>query len=161
MRQVLALAALAVSLGACLAPPSQASRASDAARDLNLAARFGRMDIASELAANGAREAFLQRRAGWGRGVRVLDVEMAGLSMADEHHATVQVDIAWVRADEEQLRSTRIAQNWSDKDGGWQLVREKRMSGDVGLFGEPVTVITPERRDVHFEAKSLGTTPGE
>lgn len=148
--------ALVLGLGACFAPPSQAQRVTDAARDMNIAARFGRMDIAVEHAARGARRTFLERRADWGHNLRVLDVQLSGLSLKDPHHATVDVDISWERMDESQLRQTRVAQLWRDTDkGGWQLVREKRVAGDIGLFGEDVEVLRPEHHDMYFPSKTI------
>lgn len=148
-------ALLALSLlGGCFGPPSQAARVTDAARELNLATRFGNMDVAMGHTAKGAREAFLERRAAWGRQLRIVDVELAGLAMKDEMLATVQVDVAWVRVDEDTLRSTRVAQIWRD-DGGWRLVRETRVAGDIGLFGEPVSTDHRQRPDVHYPSRSI------
>jgi hypothetical protein len=44
---------------------------------------------------------------------------------------------------------------WRDNDGAWQLTREKRLAGDIGLFGEPVEVLRPVSRDVHFQSKTI------
>ena len=141
-------------LGGCMAPPSQAQRVTEVARELNMAARFGRMDVALSHTAKGAREAFLERRGQWGRRLRIVDVELAGLSLSEATKAKVQVDVAWVRVDESQLRNTRVAQVWKD-DGGWRLVREKRVAGDLGLFGEKVDVLRPASRDVHFPSRTI------
>ncbi len=138
----------------CMSPPSQAERVTDAARELNLATRFGRMDIALGHTAKGARGTFLERRNRWGKDVRIVDVELAGLSMQDKLKATIQVDVAWVRNNDATLRSTRLAQVWRD-DGGWQLVREQRLAGDMGLFGEQVTVDAPAPRDVQFPTRVI------
>jgi hypothetical protein len=153
MRLVLLATAAILALG-CVAPPTQATRATDAARELNLASRFGRMDIALGGTAPGARESFLERRVAWGKEVRIVDVELAGMAMKDELNAIIQVDIAWVRADDDTLRATRIAQTWRD-DGGWHLVREQRLAGDLGLFGERVQMTPVEQRDVQFPSKSI------
>jgi hypothetical protein len=150
----MALLAVALPLSACLAPQTPAARATDAARELNLAARFGRMDVAIGHTATGARAPFLERRSEWGKELRVLDVELAGLSMNDPRQALVLVDIAWMRMGEGALRTTRIAQTWRD-DEGWQLVREQRVAGDIGLFGEQVLVQRPEARDAHFPSKTI------
>jgi hypothetical protein len=144
----------ALALAACIAPQGPAQRATDAARELNIAARFGRMDIAAGHTASGARSRFIERRSEWGKELRVVDIELAGLSMADPHQALVLVDVAWVRMNEGALRSTRIAQTWRDDDG-WQLVREQRVAGDLGLFGERVQVVRPESQDVHFPSKTI------
>jgi hypothetical protein len=148
------LAALGLAASACLAPQTPAQRATDAARELNVAARFGRMDVAVERTANPARPSFLERHKDWGKELRVLDVELASMSMSDAHQALVLVDISWMRMGEGSLRSTRLAQTWRDDDG-WQLVREQRVAGDAGLFGEPVQILRPESLDAHFPSKTI------
>ncbi|GMV18324.1 MAG: hypothetical protein HS104_01550 [Polyangiaceae bacterium] len=155
-RKALLLVVALATLGGCLAPPSQSQRVTDSARELNLATRFGRMDVALGHAAKGAQQSFLERRTEWGKGIRIVDVELAGLSMKDEMNATIQVDVSWVRVNDDTLRTTRLAQVWRD-DGGWRLVRELRMAGDLGLFGEPLPA-PPEQagqRDVQFATKII------
>ena len=122
----------------------------DAARDMNVAARFGRLDLAVQRTTKDARKHFLDRRAQWGTGIRIVDVEVAGMQMQGEDNAEVRVDIAWVRANEGVLRSTRLAQLWSDEDGDWMMERERRVAGDLGLFGEAVPV-APARRPVDHQ----------
>ena len=154
--RLLLLGLLALISSSCVTPPGPAQRATDAARELNFATRFGRMDIALQLTANGARKSFLERRTQWGKGVRVLDLELAGLSLKTPHDALVQVDVAWTRNEESLLRTTRIAQTWRDEDeGGWQLVREQRVAGDLGLFGEHVEVVYSAPHDVQFPTKII------
>jgi hypothetical protein len=144
------------ALVACLSPPPPSERATDAARDLNLAARFGRMDLAAAHAADSVRGDFMKRREGWGKTVRILDTEMAGFEMADASSATVMVDVSWVRMDETTVRSTRVSQAWRDEThGGWKLVREKRVAGDLGLFGEYVEMRPRQAKDVHFPVKVI------
>ena len=150
-----ALGALGLIQVSCLAPQGPASRATDAARELNLAARFGRMDVAVGRTSAGARSSFLERRAEWGKNVRVLDVELAGMAMKNPQNAMIYVDVAWVRMDEGALRTTRVAQTWRDADSGWQLVREQRVAGDVGLFGEYVERPRAAHRDVQFPSKTI------
>jgi hypothetical protein len=146
--------ASALALVGCLAPPSQAQRVTESARELNLATRFGRMDMALGHTARGAQSSFLERRAEWGKNLRIVDVELSGLAMKDETHAVVQVDVQWVRVDDDTLRTTRLKQLWRD-DGGWRLAREQRLAGDLGLFGEPVELSHAPQRDVQFEAKTI------
>jgi hypothetical protein len=151
---MLALVAIALQTS-CVGPQGPASRATDAARELNLAARFGRMDVAVGRTSAGARQSFLERRAEWGKNLRVLDVELAGMSMKNPQNALIYVDVAWVRMDEGALRNTRVAQSWRDVDSGWQLVREQRVAGDMGLFGEYVARPYTEPRDVQFPSKTI------
>ena len=154
--QWLGLSLLFAALSGCVAPPPPSERATDAARNLNLAARFGRMDLAAAQAADSTREEFLQRRAGWGKTLRILDTEMAGFQMPDATHATVVVDVSWVRMNESIVRSTRVSQAWRDEQrGGWKLVREKRVEGDLGLFGEYVEIQAKQTKDVHFPVRVI------
>lgn len=147
---------VAIAASACMAPPSPAQRVTDAARELNLAARFGRLDVAVEHAAPGAREVFLARRSTWGREVRVLDVELAGLSFSTPTDALIHVDVSWVKMSEGVLRTTRLAQVWRDEDHGWQLVRERRVAGDLGLLGEPVVELPrAPHGDTHFPSRTI------
>ncbi|HEY5373405.1 MAG TPA: hypothetical protein VIK01_06945 [Polyangiaceae bacterium] len=155
MAKALFTLACATLLGACMMPPPASEKATDAARELNVAARFGRIDIAAGLAASGARDEFIKRRATWGGDIRVVDVELGGLSMPDSSHAVFQVDYAWMRMNEDTLRSTRVAQKWSSTKGGWALDSEKRVAGDVGLFGERVDVMRPPQHDTQFATKVI------
>lgn len=155
IRWFASLALLPAAVG-CVTPPPPAERATDAARDLNLAARFGRLDLAASHAADSVRSEFLERRAGWGKTLRILDTEMAGFQMPDATHATVVVDVSWVRMDETNVRSTRVSQAWRDEtNGGWKLVREKRVEGDLGLFGEYVEMRPRQAKDVHFPVRVI------
>ena len=158
MRSVLGIF-LALALGGCMAPVSPASRVTDAARELNLACRFGRMDVALGHTSPGARNHFLERRAQWGKSIRILDVELSGLRISDPAKAVLHVDVAWVRDNESSMRSTRVAQIWQDRDedGGWRLVREQRVSGDWGLFGEtpPPAPAAAPARDVQFPTRVI------
>lgn len=147
--------ACVVSLGACMMPPPASEKATDAARELNIAARFGRIDIAAGRAASEERSEFIRRRATWGGTIRVVDVELAGLTMPDSDHAVFQVDYSWMRVDEETLRSTRVSQRWSSLKGPWALESEQRVAGDVGLFGEHVDVLRPAQRDTQFATKVI------
>jgi len=154
----LSLAAVLLLVGAtgCLRPPSPAEQVTDAARELNLAARFGRLDVASERASNAARKSFLERRRHWGNELRVVDIDLSGLSLPDPEHAEVMVNVSWMRMSEGMLRNTVVVQHWSNEDYGWQLTREKRVAGDLGLFGETVVVLAPEPQpDVHYQTHTI------
>jgi hypothetical protein len=147
------LAALLSLASACM--PPQAQDVSDVARDMNLAARFGRMDVAVENTTDDVREGFVQRRAQWGRDLRVVDTELSALNMKGKDEAEVFVDVSWMRIDEGLLRGTRVKQTWK-KDDGWKLSSEARDSGDVGLFGERVVVLRPEPApDARFPTKVI------
>jgi hypothetical protein len=130
----------------CPTPPTPSELASEAARDLNLSARWGQIDMAAARTSPEARNAFFKNRSGWGRSVRVIDTELAGLSLSDSSHAVIQVDVSWVRLDDTTLRITRIEQKWEDAEGKWQMKKEARVGGDLGLFGEPVEAPAVEAR---------------
>lgn len=159
MRKVCRLAWLAASLAlssapGCMTPPSPAERVTDAAMELNLAARFGQLDVAVARTKDSQRADFMKRHAAWGRTLRIVDVEMASLSLPESDRAIVLVDYAWVRNDEGTMRSTRVEQHWKD-DGGWHLVRERRIAGDVGLLGEPAPAAAPRRPDKQFATRTI------
>ncbi len=66
------------------------------------------------------------------------------------------VDFSWTRIDQGTLRTTRVAQQWESVDGPWLLVREKRVSGDIGLFGEALAELDEAPRpNVQFATKVI------
>lgn len=143
-------------LAACVPTQTSTRKVTDAARDMNVATRFGRMDVAIEHTAADHRSEFMRKRADWGKEIRILDVEITKLELKDEDRAEVFVDVGWVRMSEGLLRSTRVKQDWENGENDWQLAAEERLSGDLGLLGEPVVVLRPEvPRDVHFPVKTL------
>jgi hypothetical protein len=146
---------LCCSLAACLPSQVPAREVNDVARDLNLATRFGRMDVAAEHTSEAHRQRFHESRASWGAELRVVDVELAQLHVPDSTSAEVIVDVSWVRMSEGLLRSTRIRQDWENPGGGWLLSGERRIAGDVGLLGENVVVLRPEASDAQFPTKVI------
>lgn len=152
---LLSVPLLGLALSGCMSPPSPAERVTDAAMALNLAARFGQMDVAVARTKKAQRADFMKRHAAWGQTLRIVDVEMASLTLPESDRAVVLVDYAWVRNDEGTMRATRVEQHWKD-DAGWHLVRERRIAGDIGLLGEPM----PERAKVaapdrHFATRTI------
>ncbi|RYZ03117.1 MAG: hypothetical protein EOO73_28830 [Myxococcales bacterium] len=155
MRTLRLLAAASLfGLSGCMAPPSPAERITDAAMALNVAARFNQLDVAVARAAKTERSDFMRRHAAWGQTLRIVDVEMASLSLPDSDRAIVLVDYAWVKNDEGTMRATRVEQHWKD-DAGWHLVRERRLSGDVGLLGEPMPAPPPHQPDKQFATRTI------
>ena len=135
-------------------PPTPAQKASEAAREMNMAARWGKMDEAAALIGPKESAQFLKHRKEWHGEVRVVETELAGLDMHDATHATVQVDVSWNFADDPNLRTTRLSQEWSDAEGKWVMVDEKRVGGDTGLFGEPVKR-EKKAHDKHFPTRVI------
>ena len=95
------------------------------------------MELTLEHVAPAARDSFAARHRAWGSGVRIADLELAGIRSRGEHDLCVFVRIAWYRPEEQELRTTTVQQDWHDT-GGWQLMAEQRVDGDVGLLGEAV-----------------------
>jgi hypothetical protein len=165
MRKALAAFAFApLLLCACpamhQAPPA---RAQEAASELNLNAKFGRMELAAERVAPKARDAFFETRKTWGGKIRVADYELQGLKMKGEADAEIFVRVSWFRIDEGDLRGTTIRQKWHDFKGDWKLVEEARLDGDVGLLGEAIERMAPSTapRHAQFPTIRIGTAgPG-
>ena len=130
-------------------------RMQDAANDLTTATRFGRMDMAMERVSRAGRDEFIRKHAGWGSAVRIADCDLSGLRLLDKEHAAVTLTVSWQRIDESDLRGTQIAQKWRDNNGRWQLESEERIAGDVGLFGEPTTVVRAIQTRTQFETITI------
>lgn len=144
----------AIALTGCPTPPTPKDKASEAAHELNLSARWGRMDIAVTRSAREDQEEFMKRRSLWHNGLRIVDTELAGLHLHDSTHATVQVDVSWLLDDNTSLRLTRIEQEWKNEGGRWVMTTEKRVGGSLGLFGEKVER-DEARKDVHFPSRTI------
>lgn len=134
-RRALALFITALSLTACMLPPGPMERLTDSAYRLNVATRFGRMDIASDFVGQKARQDFARRHANWGSKIRIVDVELQGMRMMTTEMAEVRVTVRWHRIDETTMRASSIAQHWKQGSDDWALVEEIRVSGSPGLFG--------------------------
>jgi len=147
----------ALVLGGCPAPPTALARAQQVAQEFNQDVRFGRSELMMEHIAPAARDDFAAHHRAWGTGVRLADLELAGIRPRGDHALHVIVRIAWYRPEEQELRTTTLEQEWSDKNG-WQLVAEKRLDGDVGLLGEQVVYEVPSasRPPAQFPTVHLG-----
>lgn len=147
------LAPLALALTACMGAMTPAQKLDDAVKETNEAARFGRTDLAVERVAPASRAAFAKRHRFWGADVRIVDVEYAGVEKMSESEAVILVGFGWFRPSEGTLRTTTIRQTWKNDrgTGPWFLTDEERVGGDLGLLGEAVTVVKPERKNEHFE----------
>ena len=148
------------ALGGCLPQHSSSQQLLDAARELNDATRFGRMELATGLTADAAQDGFLERHQNWGADLRVLDVQVLRCKILGEEQAEVLVEVAWTHMAESSLRNTTLKQSWENRErGGWKLVRERRVAGASGLFGERASrPHARPRQDVHFPSKTLGST---
>jgi len=153
-RMGVALVVLACAYG-CFAPASPTIRVSDAAHDLNVATRFGKMELAVSHVDTSVRTDFMARRSQWGREIRIIDIDLGSVELRDETHAIVTVDVSWVPLRDNMLRSTRVTQTWEDKGHGWKLAREVRGAGDQGLFGEVLELADTPQPDVHLPSRTL------
>jgi len=134
---------------------SPVQRMQDAANDLTTATRFGRMDMALERVNRERRDEFVRKHAGWGSAIRIADCDLSGLRLLDKEHAAVTLTVSWQRIDETDLRGTQIAQKWQDHHGRWLLESEERIAGDIGLFGEPTTVVRAAPSRTQFESITI------
>lgn len=153
MRSRLLLPALLIQ--GCFATATPVQRVTDAAREMNLATRFGQVAVASRHVDMSIQTDFLNRRAQWGKAIRVLDIELSGIHVADEEHATVTVDVAWSSVTDSLARATQLTQEWEYVSRGWLMVRERRVAGDTGLFGEVLPVLTQAHPDVHEPSRTI------
>jgi hypothetical protein len=129
------------STSACIANQSGAARMQEAAQELNLNTRFGRLELAMEHVSAKDRDAFIARHKKWGSRVRIADSELAGMHLTSKEEAEVTVKVAWYKPDEQELRLTTIRQRYRDYKGDWKLEDEQRIDGDIGLLGEPIQAV--------------------
>ena len=154
----LSFAAIALATAACISPMSPAQKLNDAVQEANNALQFGRTDIAIERVSPPSRAAFIKQHKMWGAELRIVDVQLGGLEKMDGKEAIVLVGFSWFRPTDGMLRTTIVRQTWKNDDGSgpWALTREERASGDLGLLGEVnIVVVSPEKKDVHFDTKVI------
>jgi hypothetical protein len=147
-------AALALALTVGCMPPTPAQKATDAARELNMAARWGRMSEALSRTDPKEQADFTKRHAGWHGNLRIVETEIVGLNMIDATHASVQVDVSWMFSDDPTLRVTRLKQEWNDENKKWRMISEEKIGGDPGLFGEEVDK-ADKKKDKHFPSRVI------
>jgi hypothetical protein len=159
MRVAIVACVLAALLIGCPGPATGMARAQEAVQELNSATRYGRSEIAMEHVATKARDEFTARHRAWGSSVRIADLEVAGVRPKGERDAEAFVHVSWYRPEEQDLRTTTIKQGWRD-EGGWRLVSEDRVEGDVGLLNEAVVYETPSqpRSRAYFPTVRLSGT---
>ncbi len=153
---------LAAWLTACAMPPTGLARAQQTVQEFNLDSRLGNGELSMDRVSPESRERYALDHRGWGTNVRVVDVELEGMRPQGDHDVRVLVRVAWYRPEDEQLRSTTVEQSWHDKPAGWQLVREQRVRGEMGLLGEPVSYERPAARaPAQFPTVRLTGVPQE
>jgi hypothetical protein len=136
------LSLLALLCAACPMPPTVGAKTQEVAQELNMNARFGRMEVAVESIAPKEREAWAESHRNWGGAIRIADAEVAGMRVrkaGKDDEAEVMVKVAWYRPDENELKATTLKQVYRDINGDMKLVSESRVDGDLGLLGEKIT----------------------
>lgn len=118
-----------------MAPATPGQRLADSAHEVSDAMRFGRADVAFSHMRDDVRADIAKKHAAWGRTLRVVDVEISGLSLSGNDEAEVTLNVTWQRPNEAEIRITQVSQHWKD-DRGWRIVTEERAGGDVGLLGD-------------------------
>ncbi|MCS6796962.1 MAG: hypothetical protein NZ898_00245 [Myxococcota bacterium] len=142
---LLALTAVTSGSGGCLLQAAARSeRLRDAVGALNDAARWGRLDVASERVGPAYRARFVDRRRAWGREVRLADVELLEMRLApDGERARVWLEVSWYAPRTMLLRTTRLEQHWHARGEGFVLVDEKLIDGDASLWSSGRTPAVP------------------
>lgn len=131
------LTLIALGLGGCITPANPSQRLAESAYDMNTATRFGRMDVALEHVGSQEKEAFARRHSAWGRSIRIVDLELGGMSFKKKNtEAEVLVTVTWQKLDEADVRVTSLTQRWADLRGTWSLQAEAEKGGDTGLLVE-------------------------
>jgi hypothetical protein len=146
LRTSLALALpLFLLVVACGGMQSQAAKAQEAAQNLNMDARLGRLEFALEHVDKKDRENFTKVHTQWSSKIRIVDSEITSFKMAkDDDAADVDVQVSWYRPESGDLHVTVLHQKWHVISGDWFLASEERSDGDTGLLGERVVVEQPD-----------------
>ena len=136
---------LASVAAACGGMQSQAAKAQEAAQNLNMDARLGRLEFALEHVDLKAREKFTKIHTQWSGKIRIVDSEITSFKMnKDEDAADVDVQVSWYKPETGDLHITVLRQKWHVVGGDWFLASEERTDGDMGLLGEHVVMEQPD-----------------
>ena len=162
-RFALALVLAGGALAGCATATNTRAKLDDAVQETNVAARFGRGDIAVERVAATARPAFLHRHKGWGSEVRIVDVEFGSVEKLGSTEAVVLVSFEWQGRGDGLVRSTVVRETWRNDggDAGWWLVDEERASGDVGLLNDAAARKPDEAAKTTMPRYETTTIPGD
>ncbi len=151
------LAPIAVAaVAGCGGMQSNAQKAQEAAQNLNMDARLGRLEFALEHVDTKAKDKFTKVHTAWAGKIRVVDAEITSFKMAkDEETADVDVQVSWYRPEVGDLHVTVLHQKWKVEGGDWFLTSEDRSDGDTGLLGEHVVVEAPEAQAPRAQFQSV------
>jgi hypothetical protein len=101
---------------------------------MNVATRFGRMDIALPYVAAEAQPQFARHHAAWGSTLRVVDLDLVGIRAMGPDAVAVDLVVTWHPVNEMTIRQSQITQRWLLEQDDWRMVEEQRVGGDPGLF---------------------------
>lgn len=162
---VLLAMAVGLALGAlaCVPPKTPMERLTDAAYELNVATRFGRIDVAIPYVAPDAQPQFARNHVHWARRIRVVDMDLVGITPLTDDSVAVDVVISWHPLDETVIRQSQLTQRWVIEKDDWHLTEERRSGGDPGLFpsddAKPAGPLAPDKTGAPLA--SAGGTQGE
>lgn len=111
---------------------SRSQKVQEAAYELNMGTRFGRMPL--EKVAASSRDKFVAQHKAWQGPIRIVDVDLAGMNVPKSGDATVFIAVGWQRADEQDMRQSVLAQKWREERDGWMLASETVADGDPTIF---------------------------
>lgn len=140
---------------ACGGMLSSAGKAQEAAQNLNMDARLGRMEFALEHVSLKDREKFTKIHTGWAAKIRIVDSEITTFKMKGDDAADVNVQVSWYRPELGDLHVTVLHQDWRNEKGDWFLTSEERADGDTGLLGEPVLIQEPTETAPRAQFESI------
>jgi hypothetical protein len=139
MRFAPLLACLLLS-GCIFGNVSSEERLRDSVEELNDQARWARIDLALAQVAPGLQNEYRATHRGWGRAIRVADMEVMGMVVGEDHdEATSTVTVRWYSTDTMMLAETTLKQKWRAALGGYRLVEETISEGDPRLLAEVPT----------------------
>lgn len=127
-------AVLTLAAAGCFTPATPEARVLEVAQEVKMATRFGHVEVALEHVAPAARESYVTRHAVWASDLRIVDVELVGLTVEDRAHADVELAVHWQANDEAVVRTTNVRQRFRDEGGAWLLESETHARGDAELF---------------------------
>ncbi|MEZ4392435.1 MAG: hypothetical protein R3A48_15210 [Polyangiales bacterium] len=105
--------------------------------------RWGRIPVAEGAVEARAREAFQQHHRGWGREVRVVDLDVDSVRLASTT-GSLRVRVTWVGGtNSTDVRESVVEERWVSTDGNWRLAHEAIIAGDETLFPAAAPAATP------------------
>jgi len=139
MRLLPLLACLLLS-GCIFGNVSSEERLRNSVQELNDQARWARIDLALARVAPALQNEYRATHRGWGRAIRVADMEVTGMVVGEDHDdATSTVTVRWYSTDTMMLVETTLQQKWQVAIGGYRLIEERVAEGDPRLLAEVPT----------------------